>query len=148
MEDGILALQAVEQIKALKARYFRCMDCKDWAGLRNVFTDDVITDFRESVSPSNEALLIKGADKYLENLVPILQTIVTVHHGHMPEIVLQSATAATGVWAMEDKLWVVDGSMPWKHLHGYGHYHETYRRQADGWRICEIRLTRLHLEAA
>jgi hypothetical protein len=144
--DEISTLLAVEQIKGLKARYFRCMDSKDWAGLRNVFTADVITDFRESVQPSNEALLIEGADKYIEMLAPVLQPLVTVHHGHTPEITLHSPTSASGIWAMEDKLWA-DGSMPWQHLHGYGHYHEKYRLEADGWRIAEIRLTRLRLDA-
>ena len=146
MADEIATMLAIEQIKALKARYFRCMDGKDWPGLRNVFTDDVITDFRESVQPSNEALLIQGADKYIEMLAPVLQPLVTVHHGHMPEIVLLSPTTASGIWAMEDKLWT-DGAMPWQRLHGYGHYHEKYRLQADGWRIAEIRLSRLRLDA-
>jgi hypothetical protein len=51
---------------------------------------------------------------------------VTVHHGHMPEIELTSNGDATGTWAMEDELWFPDGS-PVLHVHGYGHYHETYR---------------------
>ena len=29
----------IEAIKQLKARYFRLMDTKDWAGFRAVFTD-------------------------------------------------------------------------------------------------------------
>jgi len=147
MADAAAALLAVEQIKGLKARYFRCMDYKDWAGLRAVFTDDVITDFRDSVQPRDEALLITGADRYIAMLAPVLAPLVTVHHGHTPEITLVSETSATGVWAMEDQLWA-DGSMPWKRLHGYGHYHETYRREADGWRIAEIRLSRLRRDAA
>ena len=31
----------IEAIKQLKARYFRTMDTKDWAGMREVFADDV-----------------------------------------------------------------------------------------------------------
>jgi hypothetical protein len=30
-------------------------------------------------------------------------------------------------------------------LHGYGHYHETYRKTAGVWRIATLHLTRLKL---
>jgi len=70
-----------------------------------------------------------------------------VHHGHMPEITLTSPTSAAGIWAMEDKLWAPEGHpIGWRHLHGYGHYHETYERSDDRWRIRTIRLSRLHIE--
>ena len=148
MDGDTSVLLAIEQIKLLKARYFHCMDAKDWAGLRDVFTADLAADFRDSAQPRNEALLIHGADAYMAMLAPALADLITVHHGHMPEISLTSPTTATGIWAMEDKLWAVAGGMPWRHLHGYGHYHETYRKEADGWRIASIRLTRLHLHVA
>ncbi len=32
----------IEQIKQLKARYFRLMDTKDWAAWRELFTDDCL----------------------------------------------------------------------------------------------------------
>jgi hypothetical protein len=44
---------------------------------------------------------------------------------------------------MEDMLWWPPGG-PMTHMHGYGHYHETYERTSDGWRIKTLRLTRLH----
>jgi hypothetical protein len=144
--DSNPTLLAIEEIKALKARYFRCMDGKDWTGLRAVFASDLVADFRDSTSPRNEDLLFHGADVYVAAMSPVLTPLLTVHHGHMPEIAVTSPTTATGVWAMEDKIWAPPGSMPWTRLHGYGHYHEAYRREGDGWRICEIRLSRLHVE--
>jgi len=145
--DAIDKLLAIEEIRKLKARYFRCMDTKDWAGLQSVFTDDVHADFREGTDPPFEGAVTDGADPYIEMLAPILTPIVTVHHGHMPEIEITSPTTAKGVWAMEDKLWVVgDSVVPYKFLHGYGHYHETYRKEADGWRIASVRLTRLRID--
>jgi len=44
---------------------------------------------------------------------------------------------------MEDRLWWSPGG-PVRHLHGFGHYHETYEKTADGWRIKAMTLTRLH----
>lgn len=140
-------LMAIHEIKQLKARYFRCMDSKDWVGLEAVFTPDVTTDFRESTNPPSEELLIVGAARYLGNLVPILDPIVTVHYGYMPEIDITSPTTATGIWAMEDTLWAPDGAMvPWRRLHGYGHYHERYEKRDGAWRISAIRLTRLRVD--
>ena len=41
----------VENIKQLKARYFRFVDSKQWDALRDVFTDDVLFYF-ESPTPA------------------------------------------------------------------------------------------------
>lgn len=149
MMDAYEKWIAIEAIKALKARYFRCMDMKDWAGLEAVFAPDLIADFRDSNGTRDESLLTHGAAPYVAGLRPILENISTVHHGHMPEIELTSSDSATGIWAMEDKLWVEGPSVvPFRTLHGYGHYHETYRRIDGEWRIATIKLTRLRVDIA
>jgi hypothetical protein len=132
----------IEAIKALKARYFRLMDVKDWEGLAGVFTPDVVIDMTEEGSGSG---VITTVAQYLPFLRANIETVTTVHHGHMPEITLTSRNTATGVWAMEDKLWWPEGS-PIVHLHGYGHYHETYEKHEGVWRIKTLKLTRLHRE--
>ena len=145
--DTIERLTAIEDIKRLKARYFRCMDMKDWAGLEAVFAPDLVADFRDSTGARNEALLTHGAKPYMAGLIPILDKITTTHHGHMPEIDIISETTATGIWAMQDLLWVQDGApVPYKTLVGYGHYHETYEKQDGEWRIKTVRLTRLRTD--
>jgi uncharacterized protein (TIGR02246 family) len=127
----------IEAIKQLKARYFRTMDTKDWAGMRQVFTDDVVMD--TTASGGN---LIAGADDFMEFLRPTLADAVTVHHGHMPEIQVTSPTTATAVWALQDTiLWPNGGRMV-----GYGHYHETYEKTDGQWRIKSSTLTRLHVD--
>ncbi len=127
----------IEAIKALKARYFRLMDTKDWDGLAGVFTADVVIDVSEEGSE-----IVHGVAAYLPFLRAAIEEVRTVHHGHMPEIALTSESTATGIWAMEDKLWWPEGS-PIKHLHGYGHYHETYEKSGGEWRIKTLKLTRL-----
>jgi hypothetical protein len=145
--ETIQRLMAAEEIKALKARYFRCMDMKDWAGLEAVFAPDVVADFRDATGTRDETLLTHGAALYIENLAPILRNIVTTHHGHMPEIEITSPTTATGIWAMEDLLWVQDGApVPYKTMRGFGHYHETYEKRDGAWVIKTIRLSRLRVE--
>jgi hypothetical protein len=127
----------IEAIKRLKARYFRTMDTKEWAQMRDVFADDVAVDTTESGGS-----VITGADKFMAFLRETLADVITVHHGHMPEIELTSATTATGIWALQDILEWPNGAA----LHGYGHYHETYVKAADGWRIASTKLTRLHMD--
>jgi hypothetical protein len=128
----------LEQIRQLKARYFRLMDTKEWDGLAGVFTDDVRIDM------SNEGGgVTTSTSEYLPFLVANIGGVTTVHHGHMPEITFTGDDSAEGIWAMEDELWWPEGS-PIRHLHGYGHYHESYRRTDNGWRISEMTLTRLH----
>jgi len=140
-------LTAIEDIKALKARYFRCMDLKDWPGLQAVFAPDVVCDFRDSTGTRDETLLTHGAALYVKNLAPILENIVTTHHGHMPEIEITSPTTATGIWAMEDLLWVQEGApVTYKTMRGFGHYLETYEKRDGVWEIKTISLNRLRVE--
>ncbi len=43
---------------------------------------------------------------------------------------------------MEDELWWTNGDVE-EHLHGYGHYHEEYRKVEGKWLISYRTLTRL-----
>ena len=127
----------IEAIKQLKGRYCRTMDTKDWVGMRQVFTDDVEVDTTESGGS-----VVTGADEFMTFLEDTLRNVVTVHHCHTPEIDVTSATAATGVWAMEDMLRWPAGN----ELHGYGHYHEVYEKVDGEWRIKRTKLTRLRMD--
>ena len=128
---------AVEAIYRLKARYFRLMDTKDWAGMREVFTDDVVIDTAEAGGQ-----VARGADDFMAFLREALGDAVTVHQGHMPEIDLTSETTATGIWALHDIIIWSSGMR----LDGYGHYHETYEKSDGEWRIKSSKLTRLHTD--
>ncbi len=127
----------IEAIRQLKARYFRSMDTKQWAEMRRVFTDDVVMD-----TESSGGGIIAGADEFMTFLAKTLDGVITVHHGHMPEIQITSSTTATGIWALQDTLVWPDGNR----LVGYGHYHETYVKSGDEWRISSSKLTRLHMD--
>jgi len=127
----------LEEIKKLKARYCRTMDTKDWAGMRAVFTDDLIMDVAEAGGD-----VMTGADDIINFLIETIGPATTTHHCHTPEIEVTSSTTATGIWAMEDMLRWPDGT----ELHGYGHYWETYSKVEGAWRIKALKLTRLRLD--
>lgn len=144
--DSVTRLIAIEEIKQLKSRYFRCMDTKDYVGLRNVFADDAMFDASCSlgIEPVEDAenWIHRGGDQIAAFVESAVAPLRTVHHGHGHEIELLSETEARGVIAMEDQIWDATGT---PFLHGMGHYHETYRKEADGWKIVTSRISRLHV---
>jgi SnoaL-like protein len=145
--DLIERLAAIEQIKRLKARYFRCLDTKDWNAFADVFAGDAVLDVSDEVATSDDpdAGVVRGNQELARYVRSHVDEVVTVHHGHMPEIDLVTPTTATGIWAMEDKLRWPPGA-PIAAMHGYGHYHETYVKVDGQWRIASLKLTRLRLD--
>jgi hypothetical protein len=118
-------LVAIEQIKQLKARYFRCMDQKDWDEFEKVFAPDVVFDLREAIFARDQrtkeilksgSILIRqeqikdsewlqrGASNVRRWEETILTGVVTAHQGHMPEIEITSPTTAHGYWHLEHLL--------------------------------------------
>lgn len=146
-------LIAIEEIKQVKARYFRFMDTKDWVQLRSVFCDDATFDARTALSldgkgesgraaESND-WVYQGGDTIIEFIKAAIGTSHSMHHGHGHEVTLHSETEASGVIAMEDRVW--DARRETLTLHGGGHYHETYKKVDGAWRIHTSKITRLHV---
>jgi ketosteroid isomerase-like protein len=145
MPDLAQQLWDIEQIKQLKARYFRLMDTKDWDAWKDLFTPDCVhylpKDSNEQDETSRPHLT---NDEYLTQIPAMLDKAFTVHHGHMPEITILGPTEAEGITAMFDYVMWPDGKTAIK---GYGHYHETYRKCEDGkWRISSKDNRRLRVD--
>lgn len=138
--NDIEKLLAIEDIKQLKARYFRCLDTKDWEGFKQVYAPDVHCDISEDLPDG----IFTNREKIVEAASVAFTGCVSVHHGHCPEIEITSKTSAKGIWAMEDKLRWDEGSVtPLRGLHGYGHYMETYERINGRWHIKTMKLIRM-----
>lgn len=139
--DAIARLEAIEDIRQLKGRYFFHMDSKDWAAWREVFTDDIEMDVSAHFpgAPDPSLHIYRGVDTVVATVSGSVGPIVTVHHGHTPLITIESDEAASGIWAMEDNLIMPDGSR----MLGYGHYYEEYRKVGGAWKIARTRLARL-----
>jgi hypothetical protein len=135
-------LVAIEEIKQLKARYFRLIDTKDWVAFRDVFTDDCRHYYVEA---SGEETFHTN-DDYLPMMEATLSRGVTTHHGHTPEITVTSRTEAEAIWPMFDYV-QVEAPHGRASLMGYGHYFETYRLGDDGtWRMSSKRNLRLRVD--
>lgn len=136
-------LLAIEELKQLKARYFRFIDTKDWTGFAGLFAPDAVFDVTDDLP----GCVLTGPAKITELPAGSLVGAITVHHGHCPEITIQSETSASGIWAMEDRIrWAEDSVSPAKSLHGFGHYLETYRYIDGRWYIQTLKLKRLRVD--
>lgn len=150
--DAITRLLAIEDIKALKSRYFSAVDTKDWPAIVDIFTEDARVDFsgecqfhighhgvtEADIDPA-QWVVIGGANT-AEVIAGAVGEIIAVHQGHDPQIYVQSETRATGRWSLYDRLEY--GS---EVMHGYGHYEEEYRCVDGKWRISTLTLTRLRV---
>ncbi|WP_167103084.1 nuclear transport factor 2 family protein [Mycobacterium sp. DL592] len=143
-------LLAIEEINAVFAGRLHCLDAKDWEHYGDFHTEDVVSDTWRDARRAGDtpAPVVVGREALstairatLDGPVPI----TSVHHGHTPLIELTTDTTARGVWAMEDRLWWTHGETE-EHLHGWGHYHETYRKVDGRWLISSRTLTRIRVD--
>jgi hypothetical protein len=138
--NTIERLIAIENLEQLKAKYWYALDFQDWA----MWRDDVWAPDAELDVAAETAYKVGPRDVMIEWVRQQFVDQISVHHGHTPIIELISDTAASGIWAMEDRLYrgknhVLGAGF----VHGFGHYHETYVKLDVGWRIRTSRLTRL-----
>ena len=143
--NDVERLLAIEDIRCVKARYFYGLDHKDW----DLWKAEVWAPDAELHVPEHRPEPYKGVDTIIGWVRESVGDQVSVHHGHMPDIVFESDTSARVIWAMEDRLYrtkefpLEDGSTT---LHGFGHYRERYVKLACGWRLASSQLTRLRVE--
>jgi hypothetical protein len=140
-------LLALEDIKKLKATYFRCVDTKDWPGFAASFAPNGVMD----VSGEGERL-IKSEDGVYRGRAVIgewgeraARGVQTRHHILMPEIEITSHTTASGIWVIEDRFWWPEGG-PHRTMHGWGYEYETYEKLAGRWLILSSRFKRLRTD--
>ncbi len=140
--DPVRQLLDIEEIRQLKARYFRLLDAKDWDGFEALFTEDLEFFYavpeRQFVPPgaarTPDGRARVGRDELLSFLRQGDDTVTTVHHCFMPDITVLGPDEAVGRWSMADYTKVPGADGPvW--FRGYGGHEETYARSADGWRI-------------
>jgi hypothetical protein len=127
-----------QDICTLKAQYFRLLDTKDWHGWRQLFADDLVVYGTGQAGP--HSVVFSSAEAFVSSVRAFVGGAITVHHGYTPELRLADDGSVRGTWAMSD---LIERPETGRIYRGFGHYHETYRRLPDGWRISEFELVRL-----
>ncbi|MEV5385619.1 nuclear transport factor 2 family protein [Streptomyces sp. NPDC052721] len=125
-------LADVEDIRQVKARYFRYLDSKQWSKLAALFTAHPTIDVGAKYSSGKELA---------EKTAALLGDAPTAHQGFLPEIEVRG-NRASAIWAMEDYVSFPPGSSYKNGFHGYGQYHDTYQRINGHWYISSTVLSR------
>ena len=130
-------LLAIEAIRQLKARYFRCMDLKDFDSVAATFAPDATFGAKSLKSSSDGASLadfeVTGRDAIMERITARTRTADIMHHGHMPEIEITGPDSARGIFAMESSHWVMENGQATALVRSFGYYHDTFTRQDGRW---------------
>lgn len=142
--DRIDTLWAIEQIRQLKARFFRYTDIRDPDLLFTVFSDDVVLVWyaadNETVARTTHGLAEFRA--MVTAMAPRAGGF-SVHMAHTHEIELIDADHARGIWPVEEYI-LEPGAARFK---GYGYYHDEYTRERTGeWTISRCELKRLRVD--
>jgi SnoaL-like protein len=132
-----------EAIKELKARYFRCVDARDWDGLRETLADDARFELMGMET-------IEGGDAFVAFTREVIESreARTVHRGHTPEITIDGPAEAHGRWMLADYIeWPSDPETGQRRgMRGCGLYQETYRKVHGDWRIATWRLDYVRID--
>jgi hypothetical protein len=139
-------LEDFEDIRTLKADYFRHLDAKRWPSLRNLFHADATF----GGFPFDTG----GADEFISAVAGFLQDVESVHQGFMPRLAVTGNGVIRGIWSMQDYLtWPRDSrdyrgaKIPGLYgIRGYGLYEEEYRHLNGRWRIAALRLVRTRID--
>ena len=133
----------IEQIKKLKARYFRLLDEKKFDEWGDTLTEDCYMDSEDAWSgPTSTRYKFQGR----KNIVEASRgpSGFYIHQGHMPEIDIIDDTSAKGIWTIDDySVLLATNSI----FHGWGIYADEYQRCTDGqWRISKTSVSWFHVE--
>ena len=128
-------LVAIEEIKQLKARYFRFMDQGDWEAFRELFAEDAEQSW--TPSPGEAPVGSRGRDAVVDHVRASLSGMRSTHHGHMPEIEITGPDSATGIWSLFD--YCTKGDLVV--MNGTGWYRDTYVKRDERWLIRSTHVT-------
>ena len=125
-------MSAVDETRAidqLKFRYFRFLDQKKLDDLEQLLTEDCDASYHGGrYSAPDRATMMA----FLRASIG-MPRLLTMHHGHHPEIELISDTEAVGKWYLHDIVLDVEDKT---RLEGNGFYEDRYRKVNGEWKIC------------
>ncbi len=133
-------LEAIEEIKRLKYRYFRTLDLKEWEEFGDCLTTDIRARYgthamKEPVHFDDREAVVAFMSENLS------RSVITVHVAHHPEIEVDGTTA-TASWCFEDTVLVPEFQTE---IRGAGYYTDQYRKDSDGaWRISSTEYERIY----
>lgn len=128
LEQRVQALEDIEEIKKLKARWWFACDARDPVAMRACFQeDDFLIDFG-----------FIGRYDEMDEFIKVFQDLtsssaqIDMHHGMAPEIELTGPDSATGRWRMRFQLLETEKKLV-QLMSGY--YEDKYVKKDGEWRM-------------
>jgi hypothetical protein len=132
IEQRLQALEDIEAIRKLKARYLSCCDRKDPQGMRACFADGPVAIDYGPIGRFDDADTLVA----LYAQVACHPHMVELHHGVNPQIEMQGASHARATWGLHYCL-INTETQTVTQLAGY--YEDGYRRVGNDWKIASTR---------
>lgn len=136
---------AFDQVRQAKARYCRYLDTRQWDAFTALFVPS--PDIRIVDADGGLVVAFASREDFTASARDYLAGARSIHQVHNEELTLVADGEIGAIWSMEDYIVFPEqaAGRPSRH-HGYGHYHETWLRGADGWRLARLELRRTILE--
>jgi len=133
LHKRIIALEDIEAIRKLKAKYCRCNDMKQWDEIGDCFAEDAI------LEPAPD-IRVEGREEIVKFLEENLDSTIVVHQVHQAEIEITGESTAKAIWGeyAEVTYSEVQSSV------AYGFYNEEYIKEGGCWRIKYERIDRIY----
>jgi len=141
---GLDELLAREELKELKARYFRFTDMHDFESFGKLFVDDAIMEAAQLAGPST--LVARGRDEIVRQAALASEGAIKIHHGHNCEITIGDRDTASGIWAVEYLFFDENSSTSRRLRHNFAYYYENYVRVADEWKFAAVKIVNVHTD--
>jgi ketosteroid isomerase-like protein len=138
LEARIRALEDIEAIKKLRARYWRCIREGLWDDFLDCFSDDAMVDLGTGRQLQGK----KALNKFYKEIFPTLRSVI-IPQGHNPEIDVLSETKAIGKWLIDNPQTEIPSNVS---IRLGSTYDEEYEKKSDGWRIKRQRVTHIYKE--
>lgn len=132
IEQRLQALEDIEAIRALKARYLASCDGKDPAAIRACFADGPVEIDYGAVGRFDNADALVAV--YTQ--IACHPHMVEIHHGSNPQIEVQGPDAASATWSLQYGL-INTREKNLTQLAGY--YEDGYRKIDGAWKIVRTR---------
>lgn len=147
--DTLQKLEAIEEIKQLRARYWRIYDNHIMGEIGELFAEDAWFDsgeamfdpvdgYMNNVQPAPVAHSREEIVKYLEKSMS--SGVQSAHMGHTAEVEILSETTAKAIHPFNDRL-----RKPGFAFTGYGYYYDTYEKIDGQWKIKTSTIKRLRV---
>jgi uncharacterized protein (TIGR02246 family) len=123
-------LKAIEEIKALKARYCRSVDLGDWEHYSSLWSED-------GCFCTASGRRVHGRRAIVDLLREVTEGKPTLHLAYLPEISIASERSASAIWGLE---YYVAAQMPDPAARGYGFSYDDYVRVGEQWLVSRVEM--------